>query len=58
MPTRSTDHGPGSKAAYIATSATETSTGSGTSGTRVWTFTPNVLKGGTKAPVVVVLHGF
>lgn len=50
--------GPGSKANYIATSATKTDVGSGTDGTRVYTFVPNVLKGGTKAPVVVVLHGF
>jgi pimeloyl-ACP methyl ester carboxylesterase len=50
--------GPGSKAGYIATTATRTDTGSGTAGTRVYTFVPNVLRGGTKAPVVVVLHGF
>lgn len=50
--------GPGSKAAHIATRVTTTDTGSGTNGTRVYTYTPNVLKGGTKAPVVVLLHGF
>ncbi|HEX2575584.1 MAG TPA: alpha/beta hydrolase [Aquihabitans sp.] len=50
--------GPGSKAAYIATSATTTDTGSGTAGTRAYTFVPNQLKGGSKAPVVVLLHGF
>ena len=50
--------GPGSTAGYIATSVTETATGSGSSGTRVWTFTPDRLRGGTRAPVVVVLHGF
>jgi len=57
QPARQTT-GPGSKAAYIATSATETDVGDGTAGTRVYTYVPNVLKGGTKAPVVVLLHGF
>lgn len=50
--------GPGSTASHIATRVTETDVGSGTAGTRVYTFVPNVLKGGTKAPVVVMLHGF
>jgi alpha-beta hydrolase superfamily lysophospholipase len=50
--------GPGSTSGYIATSATKTDVGDGNAGTRVYTFVPNVLKGGTKAPVVVVLHGF
>lgn len=50
--------GPGSKAGYIATSARETDVGSGSQGTRVYTFVPNRLKDGTKAPVVVLLHGF
>lgn len=57
QPARQTT-GPGSKAGYISTSATKTDTGDGNNGTRVYTFVPNVLKGGTKAPVVVVLHGF
>lgn len=57
QPARPTS-GPGSTAGYIATSATKTDVGSGTAGTRVYTFVPNKLKGGTKAPVVVVLHGF
>lgn len=50
--------GPGSKANYISTTATKTDVGDGNAGTRVYTFVPNVLKGGAKAPVVVVLHGF
>lgn len=50
--------GPGSTQRYIATSASTTDVGDGSAGTRVYTFTPNVLKGGTKAPVVVLLHGF
>ena len=57
QPARQTT-GPGSKAGYIATSATETQVGDGSAGTRVYTFVPNKLKGGTKAPVVVLLHGF
>ncbi len=57
QPARQTT-GPGSKAAYISTTATKTDVGDGNAGTRVYTFVPNVLKGGTKAPVVVVLHGF
>lgn len=57
QPARQTS-GPGSTAGYIATSASETDVGSGSNGTRVYTYVPNVLKGGTKAPVVVVLHGF
>ena len=50
--------GPGSTERYIATSATTTDVGDGNAGTRVYTFVPNVLKGGAKAPVVVLLHGF
>lgn len=57
QPARQTT-GPGSKAGYISTSATTTDVGDGNAGTRVYTFVPNVLKNGTKAPVVVVLHGF
>lgn len=57
QPARQTT-GPGSTAGYIATSATETQVGDGTAGTRVYTFVPNKLKGGTKAPVVVLIHGF
>mgnify|MGYP000861800001 CR=1 FL=1 len=57
QPSRPTS-GPGSAAADIPTSVTTTDVGSGTDGTRVYTFVPNVLKGGTSAPVVVVLHGF
>lgn len=50
--------GPGSTAAYISSGATEFSEGSASSGSRVWWFVPSTLKGGTKAPVVVLLHGF
>ena len=52
------DTGPGSTQAYIATSANETDVGSGTDGTRVYTYVPNVLRDGASAPVVVLLHGF
>jgi pimeloyl-ACP methyl ester carboxylesterase len=57
QPARPTS-GPGSKSGYVSTTATTTDVGDGNAGTRVYTFVPNVLKGGTKAPVVVVLHGF
>ena len=52
------DSGPGSTAGYIATTSTETDVGSGSAGTRVYTYVPDVLANGTSAPVVVVLHGF
>lgn len=57
QPARPTS-GPGSKSGYISTRATETEVGDGSAGTRAYTFVPDVLKGGTKAPVVVILHGF
>ena len=50
--------GPGSAAGYIAPAATSVAVGDGDAGTRVWTYVPTTLKGGTKAPVVVLLHGF
>lgn len=50
--------GPGSTASYISAGATKFSEGDATSGSRVWWFVPSTLKNGTKAPVVVLLHGF
>ena len=57
-PPKRPSSGPGSTASYISSGATELSEGSGTSGTRVWWYVPKTLKGGSSAPVVVLLHGF
>ena len=51
--------GPGSNARCITTAAaTKAQTGSSSDGTQVTYWTPAKLAGGTKAPVVVFLHGF
>jgi len=50
--------GPGSDDHAISAPATATSVGDGDTGTRVWTYVPATLAEGTKAPVVVLLHGF
>lgn len=50
--------GYGSTAQYVAQTWSETSTGLGRLGTRVWTYVPDTLAGGDHAPVVVFLHGW
>ena len=49
--------GYGSGEDYICNGYTEIVFGSGTDGSRVWYYIPDKLKNGTRAPVVVFLHG-
>jgi pimeloyl-ACP methyl ester carboxylesterase len=51
------DSGYGSGEDYICNGFTEIVFGSGSDGSRVWYYIPDRLKNGTKAPVVVFLHG-
>jgi len=50
--------GYGSAARYICSSYKRLEQGSFTKGTKVTVFVPDKLKGGSKAPVVIYLHGF
>lgn len=50
--------GYGSAQGYVATSWATASAGSTADGTAVTWYVPNVLRGGSTAPVVVYLHGF
>lgn len=50
--------GYGSAEHDIATRMTEYRTGSAAVGDQIWTFVPDVLKYGDRAPVVIFLHGF
>ena len=50
--------GYGSRENYISRRVTETGHGSAIDGTRVWCFVPENLRDGSRAPVIVYLHGF
>ena len=50
--------GYGSPENYICSGYTEVEIGDGNAGTRIWYYIPDVLKNGSSAPVVVILHGF
>jgi dienelactone hydrolase len=50
--------GYGSREHYISRRVTEKGIGSAAEGTRVWCFVPENLFEGTRAPVIVYMHGF
>jgi pimeloyl-ACP methyl ester carboxylesterase len=50
--------GYGSSENYICSGYTEVEIGDGNAGTRIWYYIPDVLKNGSSAPVVIILHGF